>query len=423
MSNLLISRNKDLSALVEAGYRVKIRGAYLIVEGIPYVAENGEIKKADIVTNLELSGEETEQVTIPPRSHTVWWTGGMPHTADGESMESHLSHRKWSEGRDIGAGITVYMVWSRKPKEGGKKRRYIDYREKIETYVLEVSGPAEAKQPGCLKAARLGWDPEVDSHSRFVYMDTNPYRNGTKGIEKRIEEEVVAVIGVGGSGSYLVDILVKTNIKELHLYDDDVMEVHNAFRVAGAARVGELGCGKSKVDWHAERYKEVRKEGLYVHHMKIDDEGLEGLKACTTVFIAVDNLKSRRTIQKACSEMGVLHVSVGIGLEIEGENNDQIGGNVKVETDYHAGRYVDTEDAHVVKPDEEKEDDGIAAVYGSNIQTAELNMLGAALAITEWKAKRGIYRDERDKGIDSIIYSSTTGKILVAQKGNCLPKF
>ena len=72
MSNLLISRNKDLSALVEAGYRVKIRGAYLIVEGIPYVAENGEIKKADIVTNLDLSGEETEQVTIPPRSHTVW---------------------------------------------------------------------------------------------------------------------------------------------------------------------------------------------------------------------------------------------------------------------------------------------------------------------------------------------------------------
>ena len=347
----------------------------------------------------------------------------MPHTADGESMEAYLSCGKWSDGLDIGEGITVYMQWSRKLKKGGKKRRYIDYREKIETYVIEVGGPAEAKQPGCLKAARLGWDPEVDSHSRFVYMDTNPYQNGTKGIEKRIEEEAVAVIGVGGSGSYLVDILAKTNIKELHLYDDDVMKVHNAFRVAGAARVGELGCGKSKVDWHAERYKEVRKEGLYVHHMKIDDEGLEGLKACTTVFIAVDNLKSRRTIQKACSEMGVLHVSVGIGLEIEGENNDQIGGNVKVETDYHAGRYVDTEDAHVVKPDEEKEDDGIEDVYGSNIQTAELNMLGAALAITEWKAKRGIYRDERDKGIDSIIYSSTTGKIQVAQKGNCLPTF
>ncbi len=31
MSNSLISRNSDLSALVQAGYRVKIRGAYLLV--------------------------------------------------------------------------------------------------------------------------------------------------------------------------------------------------------------------------------------------------------------------------------------------------------------------------------------------------------------------------------------------------------
>ncbi len=59
---------------------------------------------------------------------------------------------------------------------------------------------------------------------------------------------------------------------------------------------------------------------------------------------------------------------------------------------------------------ENKEDDD---VYGSNIQTAELNMLGAALAITEWKAIRGVYRNERDRDVDRVIYSATTGKILV----------
>ena len=44
--------------------------------------------------------------------------------------------------------------------------------------------------------------------------------------------------GVRAAGSYLVDVLAKTNVRELNLFDDDVMKIHNAFRVAGAARVG-----------------------------------------------------------------------------------------------------------------------------------------------------------------------------------------
>ena len=399
MSNSLISRNNDLSALVEAGYRIKIRGAYLVVEGIPYVAECGGIKKADIVTSLELSGETTK----PPSDHTVWWTGEMPHTSNGESMETYLCCNKWEAGWDIGEGTTVYMQWSRKPQKGSTTRGYKNYQEKIETYVSEVAGQAESKQPGILMTARSGGDPEVESNTRFMYLNTSTYRDGTRGAEQNIEEEVVAVVGVGGSGSYLVDVLAKTNIKELHIYDDDVMEQHNAFRVAGVARIGELGSGKHKVEWHRERYSEIRKEGLYAHAVKIDDENMECLKTCTTVFIAVDKLGIRRRIQKACSEMGVLHVSVGIGLEMEGEKNNEIGGMVKIETNYQVVRYKEQEDGSP----ENGEDD----VYGSNIQTAELNMLGAALAIMEWKARRGVYRNERDEGIDRIIYSATTGDI------------
>ena len=402
MSNSLISRNADLLALVEAGYSIKVLGAYLIVEGIPYLAECGGIKKADIVTSLDLS----EGKTTPPSDHTVWWTGGMPHKADGESMDAYLCCAKWEAGRDIGEGITVYMQWSRKPRERGTTRGYMNYQEKVETYVDEVAGQAESKQPGILMTARSGGYLEVESNTRFMYLNTSTYRDGTKGAEQNIEKEVVAVIGVGGSGSYLVDILAKTSIKELHLYDDDVMKQENAFRIAGAARIGELGSGKHKVEWHRERYAEVRKEGLYVHPVKIDDENLACLKTCTTVFIAVDKLDTRRKIQRACSEMGVLHISVGIGLEMEGEKNNEIGGMVKIETDYQVGRYEKQENG---SPENGEND-----VYGSNIQTAELNMLGAALAIMEWKARRGVYRNERDEGIDRIIYSATTGEILMA---------
>ena len=221
----------------------------------------------------------------------------------------------------------------------------------------------------------------------------------------------MAVIGVGGSGSYLVDILAKTNIKELHLYDDDVMEQHNAFRIAGAARIEELGSGKSKVKWHQERYAAVREEGIYVHQKRIDDQTLQDIDRFTTVFIAVDKLSTRRKIQNRCNELGVLHISVGIGLEVEGDKNDQIGGMVKIETQYKSKERGGTDHGN-----EDKREEGVENIYG-NIQTAELNMLVAALAITEWKVRKGIYRNEREVGIDSVIYSVSTGRILLAQKG------
>ena len=412
MSNSLISRSLDLCALQVDGYCLEVRGAYLLVRGIPYVTADSGIRFGDIVTNLDTTGAAGGEVTIPPSDHTVWWTGGIPHTAHGASMEKYLSCGRWKQGRDIGEDIMVYMQWSRKPKEQGRTRQYRDYREKIETYVEEVGGQADGLRPGVLEAARKGGDSRVISSTRFAYIDTNAYRNGTKGIESRIDDEIVAVIGVGGTGSYLVDVLAKTSVKELHLFDDDVIKIHNAFRVAGAARVGELNGEKYKIDWHVERYSNVRIEGLHLHHMRITNENLDAIQGCTTVFIAVDDLEVRRTIQRGCAAMGILHLSVGIGLEVEGANDDQIGGMVKVETNYSPGT-PRRELCEAPKRPGKKDDD----VYGSNIQTAELNMLGAALAIAEWKAVRGVYRSERDDANDSTIYSVTTGEIVVGHKG------
>ena len=413
MCTSLINRSADLSALRVEGYCLEVRGAYLLVRGIPYVSARGDIQFGDLVTHLDLSGPAGAETTVPPSDHTVWWTGETPHTVDGQSMEAHLSCGTWEQGRDIGEQITVYMQWSRKPREAGRVRGYQDFQEKIETYVGEVGGQAEALKPGVLAVARQGGEPTEISFSRFAYLDTSAYRNGTKGIESRIADDVVAVIGVGGTGSYLVDVLAKTNVKELHLFDDDVMMVHNGFRVAGAARVGELNGKKHKVDWHAERYRNVRTEGLYLHRTRVTEENLEDLRGCTIAFIAVDDLSVRRRIQRACTEMDILHISIGLGLEIEGPKDDQIGAMVKLETCFNAREVAVQMGGTEEDPRGEEAD-----VYHSNIQTAELNMLGAALAITEWKALRGIYRSDRDHRNDSGMFSVSTGIFEYDKKGS-----
>ena len=406
MSSSLINHNPDLAALVRDGYRVTRSNGYLLVRGIPYVNAAGTIATGNVVAALQLVGEQTQR----PSDHTVWWSGQMPHRATGESMESYLVCQKWDGGHHLGNDITVYAQWSRKPRVKGGSRTYQDYYDKITAYVNEVAGEAELVSPGVLDVARGGYEPGEVSASRFKYLDTNTYRAGTRGIEECIEDEIVAVVGVGGSGSYLVDILAKTNVRELHLFDRDVLWQHNAFRLAGAARLEELGGGKSKVKWHNERYAPVREEGVHIHEMRIDEDTSDYLAQCTMVFIAVEPLTMRRRIQRLCNEMAIPHIAVGIGVEIEGEANDSLGGMVKIERQYiaHEGR-----DSHW---EDDRADGHLPEVYG-NIQTAELNMLSAALAIVEWKAMRGFYRNDRDASDDTILYVVSGGDIRMTRKG------
>ena len=298
------------------------------------------------------------------------------------------------------------MQWSRKPLEAGTMRPYTDYREKIQTYVDEVAAYADALHPGALEAARAGEDPITISSTRFKYLNTSTYRYGLKGIELPIEDEVVAVIGVGGTGSYLVDILAKTNIKELHLFDDDILEQHTAFRLAGAAHIEEIGGTRTKVAWHKQRYSAVREEGVFSIETKVNGDAKDLLQKFTTVFVAVDDLACRREIQTQCNELGVFHVSVGLAVEVEGQHNNQLGGMVKVETSI----------IPLPRPTHDSQFDHAQPQAYGNVQTAELNMLGAALAIVEWKAKAGIYRSERSQ-YDSVLFSATTGRILHQQRG------
>ena len=383
MSHSLISRNADLAALVSDGYTIRIIGGYLVVRDIPYVTEFGAIDTADVVSALELSGEDT---VSPLSQHTVWWTGQMPHHADRSSMQDSLCCSVWPTGFPLGDGLTAYSRWSMKLRGRGTHRAYADHKEKIDTYVREVGGQADALFPGSLAIAKSESLVDLKLQSRFKYLDMNAFRSGTRGIERTISNDIVAVIGVGGSGSYLVDILAKTNIKQLHIYDDDVLSYHNAFRLPGAAEASELTGQVKKVHWLKNQYAPVREEGIHAHHKQITGEALAELDRYTMVFIAVDRLDVRRAIQSRCSALGVPHIAVGLGVEVEGDGNDQLGGMVKVEV-MHAPRSLSDADRHGYLARADADD-----MYG-NIQTGELNMLSAALAIIEWEGDAWVLRE------------------------------
>ena len=61
------------------------------------------------------------------------------------------------------------------------------------------------------------------------------------------------------TGAYILDLLAKTPIRNVHLYDGDTFSTHNAFRAPGAASVGDLNARMAKVDYFAAKYASMRR--------------------------------------------------------------------------------------------------------------------------------------------------------------------
>ncbi len=84
--------------------------------------------------------------------------------------------------------------------------------------------------------------------SVFCYLDSASSRAGISLITSKLALPKVAIVGLGGTGSFILDLIAKTPIHEIHPYDADKLYTHNAFRGAPAASVEELDAAPAKVD-------------------------------------------------------------------------------------------------------------------------------------------------------------------------------
>jgi len=103
-------------------------------------------------------------------------------------------------------------------------------------YAQIISAPAESLNPGVsAKTHKV-----VESHgeeSVFHYLDTASSRAGIKAIADKLVGPKLGIVGLGGTGSYILDMLAKTSVREIHLFDGDMFYSHNAFRSRALRRL------------------------------------------------------------------------------------------------------------------------------------------------------------------------------------------
>jgi len=368
MSQLQINHSPDLKRLRDEGFEIEVIGAHVQVHHVPYVNSEKEIKYGTLISELSLHGNRTSK----PSNHVIFFVGDAPCNKDGSAIKQ-IHHN--NEKQNISASLRSDRSFSNKPSGG-----YTDYHHKFTQYIAIISSPAKSIAPEVTAQTFRPIEAANDS-TVFKYIDTNSSRAGITALSQKLENQRIAIIGLGGTGSYILDLVAKTSVGEIHIFDGDHFSQHNAFRSPGAVGLDELKIAGKKVDFLKQRYEKLR-AGIKAHDIYINEDNIQLLSGYDFVFISIDDGSIKEPIFNLLIESETPFIDVGIGVqEVEGKLLGILRTTSSTPSKHdHLNKRVSFST-------------GADNAYSTNIQLAELNALNAALAVIKWKKLSQVYHD------------------------------
>lgn len=374
MSLVRFDRSPDLQQLRDDGYTVSVEETgYVVVRDVPYVTSDRRVERGVLAYPANAIGD----VVGRPHDHVVYFAGEPPCTSRGERYD-FASDGRWEVSRDV---VATFQLSLKDPAQHIDP----DFHVKFTRYIKYLEADAQGIAPDATAALHRPVADD-DPDSPFEYLDTATSRAGIFTYAKRLENLRIAIVGLGGTGSYILDQVAKTRVKEIHLFDGDVLLTHNAFRAPGAVSLGELTQQPKKVDYYATRYRAM-KRGIYAHAYPLGAHNADELSQMDFVFLSMEGGSTKRQLVDALEGSGKKFIDVSLDVLKMG---DGLGGTVQVTASTpdrrdHLRDWVSFD---------EPTDDGL---YSSNIQVADLNGLNAMLAVIKWKKLVGFYADRRQE--------------------------
>lgn len=373
MSQKLVDRSPPLKRLRDDGYDLRMLGNHVAVGSVPYLDANRKIQRGLILSTLELAQNQVKK----PDDHTVWFAGGVPCDKNGVPLNRIIVDTNvHTPAKDL----TVQCRFSSKPTNG---KGYPDYYAKLTTYIRILTHEAQAIDSS-VTANVFPVVPSDDADTPFKYFDTASSRAGIDAIATKLALPRIAIVGLGGTGSYVLDLVAKTPVREIHLFDDDDFSQHTAFRCPGAVTLEELVPDLKKVDHYAMVYSKLR-HGVIAHAYRITPANVQELLTMQFVFFTMDSGELKDAIMAELEKADIPFVDVGMGIIRE---SDSLGGILRVTSSTVRKRdHIRSKNRISFAPVVGKNE------YSTNIQVADLNALNATLAVVKWKKIFGFYHD------------------------------
>lgn len=370
MSTGPLALDDDLCRVLDDGFDAVIQGGHLVIRNIPYVRTDRTVGYGFLAYPVAVSGDRV----ISETDHRIWFGGDAPCNENGTTLNCVNP-----EQRVITDELTAQFMLSSKPGPLGYSSQF----EKVTAYARIVSHPAQALDPTVTANPGAAWQ-DVEDDLPFRYRDTATSRAGLAGLTKVFLRERVAIVGLGGTGGYILDQVAKVPVASVKLFDGDYFDNHNAFRAPGAANLEELRRRPRKVEYFAEMYGRMHTAVIPVPE-HVTEENVHLLGDSTFVFLAMDDATMKPAIISHLTDRGIPYIDVGMGVE---EIDGKLSGLVRT-TFSNPGAADDgsLRASSIPAPAEDRDD------YSRNIQVADLNALNAMLAIGRWKRHLGFYAD------------------------------
>ena len=390
MLQQLISRNSDLQKLQTEGFDLEIRDGQIYVHHVPFLNSKQEVCGGTLAFTYSSQGN----IINPPSDHTAHWIGEVPCTLGGNEIPS-LINNSHCDGWNGHTKVSFLSLFPDSFLNG----KYPDTYTKVITYYNTIAGFAQEKDRTAAERIKRGTRTCQKDDDVFHYQDSNSARAGIVGLSNKLKGKKTAIIGLGGSGSYLLDFLAKTPVAEIHLYDDDIFATHNAFRAPGAPSLEELERGILKVEYFSSMYAKMHRH-IIPHSEKITEINIANLFGLDMVFLCIDSVKARIFISRHLIENKVPFIDSGLGLMLRGE---QLAGQIRITN------YDGSHEGHISSSfgTEDLDDD----VYATNIQVAELNCMAAVCMLIQWKRLLGFYVSDNGISLEDS-YNIGMNKIL-----------
>lgn len=355
------NHNNDTLRLSAEGREVKVTNGYIIVHHVPYVNTSKEVCYGKFAVQIQ----QAQNGMIP--DHTALFCGSQPCDCRGVAIDMLID-----QNANVNIDNNVYnLKFSRKPQTGYKSNY-----DQLIMYLRILSEQAERIDPSATSITNKSI--EYIDDDALMYYDYNACKANITTISDKLRNQKICIIGLGGTGSYLLDFISKTPVKEIHIIDGDKFYQNNAFRAPGAASYDEFTAPNFKVDRYNQIYSQIHKN-IYTYPIYIDENTISMLDSMDFVFISIDNGIARKKITQYLSDKGISFIDTGMNVDIV---RDSLRGAIRTS-------FVTRE-----HPDELQNiptDDFPDNVYSSNIQIAELNALNAILAVIKWKRHYQFY--------------------------------
>jgi hypothetical protein len=371
VSRQLIGRSPALTKLRTDGYDIQVHPSnHMLVNNVPYVTAEREVAYGTLIVPLTIEGGAAG---LGP-DHRAYFRGGHPQDNEGKFLGT-ISHS--TQVYPLGEGLVADHMFSAKPPP--PRTNYDDLYELASSYVDTIS--KYARRIDDRVTAQTGHVADFDDEPDvFAYRDSASSRAGIGAVTDKLRNQTIAIIGLGGTGSYVLDLVAKTPAKEIRLYDRDRFSQHNAFRAPGAASKADVEQLPPlfKVDYFKRMYSAMHLN-ITTHPVYVERVD-ENFGDVDFTFICIDKAAPKRLIVESLQAMGKPFVDVGMGVQMEeatlsGTLRTTFSTNEKREHLRNGIPFVDVAD-----------DD-----YALNIQIAELNAINAALAVVRWKKHLGFY--------------------------------